>query len=98
MVIGFEAIRSRTHDLGSSSRVAENYCNSLVDYWFDLLTSRMATTQVIDRRRGATLSLLALPGWALKGMTPYNEGSFTCKRVMGILHGATTVWSESLDT
>ena len=38
---------------------------------------RMATTQVMGRRRGATLILPTLPGWALKGMAPYNEGSFT---------------------
>src|SRR5277367_4146684 len=42
----------------------------------------METTKVKDQRRSDTLVLPALPGWTLKGMTPYNEGSFTCKRAM----------------
>src|SRR5277367_6286993 len=60
-----------------------------VSYWLDLLTSRVCTTKVKDRGRGATLILPALPGWAQKGLAPYNVGYFTCKRAMGILHGTT---------
>ena len=26
----------------------------------------------------------ALPGWVLEGMAPCNEGSFTCRRAVGI--------------
>src|SRR5277367_3696274 len=28
----------------------------------------------------------SLPGWALKGMAPYNESSFTCKRDLTLDH------------
>src|SRR5277367_1029030 len=66
-------------------------CLFVFVYLFDLLTSRCETTQVIGRPRGATPIFVSLPGWALKGMAPYNEGSFTCKRAMGILHGTTPI-------
>ena len=53
----------------------------------------MCTTKVKDRRRGATL---ILPGLALRGMAPYYEGSFTCKRAMGILQGLFVYWFDFL--
>ena len=45
----------------------------------------METTKVKDRRRGATLILPALLGWALEGVAPDNDGSYTIKGAMGDL-------------
>src|SRR5277367_479182 len=60
-------------------------------YWFDLLTSQMASTQVIDRRRGATLILPALPIYRdgpSRGWHRIIMRALFC--AMGILHGTTS--------